>query len=325
MGTVISAIEKKRSARSRPRRTLTAIIVRSITWGLYRACHSRKPVLLGVIHGVILFLQSGTGWHPRGGTTIADVLRRTWSCLIQRQWLFLYPLVLSLVNTLAFFSVYAAQGEELGWSAFFRASFYRAEYLRDHFFVEFAFTSRLLVPLSVGVGLCLVWALVQAPFFRAITGNRYPLAPRGWAEVAGLFLFYLVWSLVVFVAPLAAPEQALLAQIIYFLLLVLAIFVVFADYIIVFEGVGSLRGVQRSLRLVRLRIVPVVVLVIAIQLVYGIVAWLYGLYYEGVHTGFTLLPISQVLVDTIIALFAQTLLVFLYQDLRCQSPAAPVV
>jgi hypothetical protein len=233
--------------------------------------------------------------------------------------------VLSLVNTLAFFSVYAAQGEELAWSAFFRASYYRAEYLRDQFIVDFAFTSRLLVPLSVGVGLCLVWALVQAPFFRAIAGNRYPLAPRGWAEVGRLFLFYFFWSLVVFVAPLAAPEQALLAQMIYLLLLVLAIFVVFTDYVIVFEGVGPLRGVQRSLKLARLRIVPVIVLVIAIQLVYGVVAWLYGLYYESVHTGFTLLPISQVLVDTIIALFAQTLLVFLYEHLRSQSPAPPVV
>jgi hypothetical protein len=248
-------------------------------------------------------------------------LRRTWSCLLQKRWLFLYPLVLAISNTLAFFLVYAAQGEQLTWSAFFEASFDRAQFLHDHFVTGFSLSSRLWVPVATGVGLCLIWALVQAPFFRAIVGNRYPIAPRGWLEVPRLFVFYVIWSLAAFLLPLAVPAQTLLAQIISVALLMIVILVVFSDYVIVFEDAGPIHAVLRSFRLVRLRILPVVILVLAVQLLYGLIAWLYGFYYESGRGVFFLLPVSQLLVDVLVSLFAETLLVFLYEDLRRQSPA----
>lgn len=253
------------------------------------------------------------------------MLRRTWSCLIRRQWLFLYPLALSIANTLAFFAVYAAEGDQIGWSAFFKASYGRGQYLHDHFVVAFSFSSRLWIPAAAGVGLCLIWALIQAPFFRAIAGNRYPLAPRGWLEVPRLFLFYLLYNLVLFVAPLGAPLQGVLGPIIYVLLLVISILLVFSDYVIVFEDVGPLRAASRSIRLMSLRIVPVLFVVVVISLLYDLVDLLYGLYYEHATAVFVLLPVSQTLVEALVVLAVQVLLVFLYEDLRRQSPARAAV
>jgi hypothetical protein len=262
-----------------------------------------------------------TPFRTPGGIAIADVLRRTWSCLIRRQWLFLYPLALSIANTLAFFAIYAAEGDQIAWSAFFRASNGRARYLQDHFIADFSFSSRLWIPTVAGVGICLVWALIQAPFFRAIVGNRYPLAPRRWLEIPRLFLFYLVLNLVIYVAPLVAPLDGMLAPIIYVLSLVVSLLIIFSDYVIVFEDVGPLRGVRRSLRLVSLRVLPVMFVVVVLSLLYGLVAWLFGSYYDKATDVFVLLPVSELLVDALVSLFAEILLVFLYEDLRRQSPA----
>lgn len=248
-------------------------------------------------------------------------MRRTWSCLIRRQWLFLYPLAISITNTLAFFAIYSAEGDQIGWSAFFKASHDRAQYLHDHFVVAFSFSSRLWIPIASGIGLCLIWAFIQAPFFRAIASSRYPLAPRSWLEVPRLFAFYLVFYLAVYVAPLGAPLEGVLGPIIYVLLLVISILLVFSDYVIVFEHVGPIRAVGRSLKLVSLRVAPVMFVVIGISFLYDLVAWLYDLYYEKATAVFVLLPISELLVATLVTLAAQVLLVFLYEDLRRQSPA----
>jgi hypothetical protein len=209
----------------------------------------------------------------------------------------------------------------LEWSTFFSAHYDRAQYLRDSVIGDFAFDYRLWVSVAAGLGFCLVSTFLQAPFFRAIVGNRYPRSPRSLREFLRLFLFYVLFYLVVEVGLLAVPSTLgidLLAEVV---LLAILVVLFFADYVVVFEDVGPIRAIRRSLRLVRLRPVPVLVIIVALQAVYVLCEWLYGLAYHGAKDVFLLLPVGQVLVDTLLGLFANTLIVFLYEDLRRQSPA----
>jgi hypothetical protein len=248
-------------------------------------------------------------------------MRRAWGCLIRKQWLFLYPLTLSIVSVLAFFAVYAAQGGKLGWTAFFTTEFDQTQYLREQFVTGLSLTSRLWVPVAALVAYCLICALVQAPFYRAIVGHRYPLKPRSWREASRLFLFYLLLNLVTRIPSLAAPTADLVSLVVSVVLLAIVIAVVFADYVIVFEDVGPIRGVRRSLRLVKHRLGLVLVITLVLQLVLEGVSLLYGLYYRDGGEVFYLLPVSQILVETLVYLFANILLVFLYEEIRRQSPA----
>ena len=241
--------------------------------------------------------------------------------MIRRQWLFLYPLALSIAATLIFFAIYAAQGEELSWSAFFTANFDHWQYLRGHFLSDFSFTSALWVPIAAGLAFCLLSALIQAPFYRAIAGHRYPLAPHGWREAARLFLFYSFLYLLTWVAPLAAPTEGLLASLLYLALLVVGILVIFTDIVIVFEDVGPIAGVRRSVQLVGHRVVGVLAVVIVLDLVLFGLNRLYGLFYTDGSAVFPLLPISQILVEALVCLLANIVLVFLYEEIRRQSPA----
>jgi len=226
-----------------------------------------------------------------------------------------------VASILAFFAVYAYQGEKLAWSTFFSARFDRGLYLRNHFILGFSFTPQLGVAVAAGVGFCLICAFVQAPFFRAIAGSRYPVAPRSLREVLRLFLYYLLFYLVAEIGALAIPPTRGLDELVELVLLAVLVVLAFADYVIVFEDVGVIRGIRRSLRLVRVRPALVSLVVVGLSLLDTVIAWLYSLDYHSDKAIFFLLPVSQILVETLIALFANILLVFLYEDLRRQSPA----
>jgi hypothetical protein len=248
-------------------------------------------------------------------------LRRAWSCFVRRQWLFLYPLTLSIVSTLAFFAVYAAQGEPLGWSAFFTTHFDHWQYVREHFITHFSLGSALWVPIAAGVGFCVICALVQAPFFRAIAGHRYPLTPQSWREAARLFWFYFVLNLVTLGAQLAAPTEGFVVDLVYAAVMVITILVIFTDYVIVFEDVGPFAGLRRSFRLLRHRVFAVIVIVLVLQLLFDGLRWLFSLYYHEGAQVFFLMPVTQILLNTLVQLFATILLIFLYEETRRQSPA----
>jgi hypothetical protein len=258
---------------------------------------------------------------PAGGPAIADVLRQAWSRLIRKQWLILYPLALSVLGTLAFFAVYAAAGGTLTLSAFFNADFERWGFVREHFFTSFSFAPQLAVAVAAGTAFCALAAMIQAPFYRAIAGARYPLAPRGWSEAGRLFVFYLALYAVTRVLPLAVPAEGIWADLVFTVATIFALMVVFADYVIVFENAGPLRGVRRSLRLVGLRFAAVIVIFVLLELVFVAIGSLYGLYYRGTGQVFVLLPISRMLVESLVLLCANLVLVFLYEDTRRMSPA----
>jgi hypothetical protein len=258
---------------------------------------------------------------PLGGATIADVLRQAWGRLIRKQWLILYPLALSVVGTLAFLAVYAADGKSLGWSAFFNTDFNRWEYIREHFLTDFSLTPEFAVAVFAGIVFCAIAAMIRAPFFRAIAGYRYPLAPRGWAEAARLFVFYLLLYLVTLILPLAAPIKGNWATLVFTLVQIIALLVVFSDYVIVFEDVGPIRGLRRSFRLVGLRFLAVLLIFIVLSLLWIGVESLYGLYYHDGARVFPLLPISRMLVESLLLLIGDLVFIFLYEDVRRLSPS----
>lgn len=256
-----------------------------------------------------------------GGVSIGEVIRRAWNRLVRKQWLILYPLALTIINTLAFLAVYAADGYTLRWSAFSKANFDRGLYVHEQFFAPFSFDPALAVAVFAGFAVCLFAAMIRAAFFRAVAGITYPLAPRRWEEAANLLLFYLFLYLVTWVVPLTAPIESFVGQVVPMLALVVAILVVFADYVIVYEDLAFLQALRRSVHLLARRWLPVLLIFVILQLVYWGFYELYNLYYQGAGDVFILLPVSQILVDSVIVLFADLLLIFLYEDIRRSSPA----
>jgi hypothetical protein len=102
---------------------------------------------------------------------------------------------------------------------------------------------------------------------------------------------------------------------------VIGILVVFADYVIVYEDRSLPAALRRSLRLLRHSWPAVIIIFIIVQLVYVGIYSLYGLYYRDNVDVFVLLPISQMLVEAFVALLADLVLIFLYEDVRRRSPA----
>lgn len=163
--------------------------------------------------------------------------------------------------------------------------------------------------------------MVRAPFFRAIVGSAYPLAPRRWEEAANLLLFYVFANLIGWVVPLVLPVDSVLGQIVVMLSLVISLLIVFADYVIVFEDLGFLQALRRSVRLLARRWLSVLLIFIILQLLYTGVYLLYSLYYQDTGRVFILLPMSQILVESVIVLVADLVLIYLYEDIRRNSPA----
>jgi hypothetical protein len=257
----------------------------------------------------------------QGGGAIAEVVRRAWSRLIRKQWLIVYPFALSIAGTIAFFALYSAGDEPLNFSAFFNADFDRWLYVRDHFVTGFSWSQGLVAPILAGVVFCGLYALIQAAFFRAIAGPRYPLRPRKWHDASRLFVFYLLLYAVTWAAPLPGPSDSIMAVLVLAVLWVIALMVTFADFVIVYESVGVLAGIRRSLRLVRLRLGTVIAIYVVLSLVTLAINSLYALYFDEVTRVFPLLPVSRMLVESFVFLFANLVLVFLYEELRRNSPA----
>jgi hypothetical protein len=244
------------------------------------------------------------------------VLRQAWERLVHKQWLIFYPLALAIINMLAFLAVYSAASGDLHWSSFFSAKFDRSQFLRDHFFTGFSFTPGLGVAVFVGLALCVFAAMLRAPLFRAIAGPGYPLTPRTWEETGRLSLFYVFYYLVVIVLPLAAPSGTALEQVAVVAALVVALLLVYCDYVIVFENLAFLPAIRRSVRLLSRRWRPVLLIFVLLQLVALGLDRLYGLYYDGAEGVFLLVPLSEILVWSFIGLVIDLLLIFLYDQVR---------
>jgi hypothetical protein len=241
--------------------------------------------------------------------------------LIRKQWLFLSPVGLAVINTLAFFAVYASTGDPLSVTDFFRASFDRWRYIDDHFVSTFSWTPQLAIAIVAGLAACLLAAMIRPPFFRAIAGSGYPLAPRRWRDVSGLFLLYIFMSLIFRLLPMPVPAEGPLAQLTVVVHLVIGILIIFADYVIVYEELGFIAGLRRSMQLCASRWVTVVLLFAGIQVLWFGFDSLYRLFYEQGGRVLILLPISQILVESLVVLFVDLILIYLYEEIRRRSPA----
>lgn len=263
--------------------------------------------------------KGGTTRSP-GGVTIAEVIRHAWSRLIRKQWLILYPLSLSIIHSLAFFAVYAAAGESLTWNGFLSADFNRWAYLQELFFATSSSGSLLAVGLVVGLLACALTGMIRAPFFRAVAGPGYPRGPRKWKEVGNLFLFYLITYTGTRIIPVALPMNEVLVQLGSLFATVVALLLVFGDYAIVYEDLGVMAAIRRSMQLLRRRWAVVIIIFLVVQLVWLGLYSLYGLYYNGSSQVFFLLPVSRLLVDALFSLFVDLVLIYLYEDLRRLGP-----
>ena len=112
------------------------------------------------------------------------MLRRAWSRLIRKEWLFLYPCA----------SHHPHSGLHCGvrswWRAYtlefiFTANFDRWDYIRNHFVDGFSLPA--LTVASVAGWRSVVHGHDPCPYFRAIAGSAYPGAPR-WREALNLFV-----------------------------------------------------------------------------------------------------------------------------------------
>jgi hypothetical protein len=242
------------------------------------------------------------------------VLRNAWARLVHKQFLFVYPLVIGVVDAVAFFAVYAALGGPLSWGEFARADFAAGTYLHAHLSQLARPGLPLLVAVAAGVCVCFVSAAVRAPFYRAIAGPSYPTAPRSWHELSRLFVFYLILYPVVRIVPDFFEAGASITVVGGLALLVVSVLVIYIDYAIVLEDLPVLTAVSRNLRLLRRGWASTIFVFLAFALLYNLV---WGFYQSHFDSNFRLLfPISWFLVDTLFALVGDVIFIFLYDHLR---------
>jgi hypothetical protein len=98
-----------------------------------------------------------------------------------------------------------------------------------------------------------------------------------------------------------------------------AILIVFADYVIVYEDVGFWTGIRRSVRLVAGRWIHVLGIFIVLQLIYFGLRQLYGYYYDNSDGVLIVLPLIQIVVDAFLVLITDLVLIFLYQQTRTRG------
>ncbi|MCL5735209.1 MAG: hypothetical protein M1274_06395 [Actinobacteria bacterium] len=228
----------------------------------------------------------------------------------------LYPLILGIINSVAFLAVYAADGNRLSWNSFFVANFYRWDYIRDHFMAHPTWSPDLGVAIFAGLAACLFAAMIRAPYFRAIAGMGYPRAPRNRDEAVRLSIFYVFSNLILTAAPVALPGISVITGIADVVIFVILVLIVFADYIIVFDQLPFLASLRRSARFVWRRWLVVAIVIFVLQFIYYGVFRLYDAYYSTAEGVFILLPLSLLLVQAFLTLVVDLIFIFMYQQTR---------
>jgi hypothetical protein len=242
------------------------------------------------------------------------VLRNAWARLVHKQFLFVYPLVIGVVDAAAFFSVYAALGGQLSWGEFARADFAAGTYLHAHLDQLARPGLPLLVAAVAGICVCFVTAAVRAPFYRAIAGPSYPTAPRSWRELSRLFVFYLILYPVLRIVPDFFEAGAAIAVVGGVALLVVSVLVIYVDYAIVLEDLPVITAASRNLRLLRRGWASTIFVFLAFALSYNLVWSFYQSHFDGNFR--PLFPLSWFLVDALFVLVGDIVFIFLYDHLR---------
>ncbi len=243
------------------------------------------------------------------------MIRQAWARLVHKQFLFLYPLALGVLDAAAFFAVYASLHGPLNWGEFTRANFAAGTFLRGHLDELVHPGLAMIVALASGALLCLLTAAIRAPFYRAIAGPSYPFVPRTATELLRLTLFYLVSYPVIRILPSLFDENAgVWTAAGTIALLVVSLLLVYTDYIIVLEDMPAAKAVSRGIRLLRRGLLPTVLFYLAFNLLYSPIWNFFSSHYEGNFR--MLFPIAQLLVDALFVLVGDIVFIFLFDHIR---------
>ena len=96
----------------------------------------------------------------------------------------------------------------------------------------------------------------------------------------------------------------------------ISLFLIYADYVIVFEDVAFIPALRRSARLLVRRWPPALGIIVIWWLINLGLDTLYSHYYEGAQGVFLLVPLSEILVFSFFSLLFDLLLIFLYEHVR---------
>lgn len=251
-----------------------------------------------------------------GGDGIGEILANAWRRLRRKQFLALYPFALGLFNTLAFLAVYSTLEPSISLSAFFRANFTRWTYIQEHSLQILAPGRTLAVAVVAALAVCVLAAAVRAPFFRAVTGTHYPLAPQSAGELLRLALLYMATYAIFTVLPYGLSAEGIAFAILSWILVPLSALIMFADYVLVFEGLTPWRAIARSIALLRKAWRPALATLLLALLLWYLVSLLYDRYYSGSGQIFLLFPLSQLLVEAMVTTVIDVLLISTYDQHR---------
>ncbi|HZK49748.1 MAG TPA: hypothetical protein VFD74_09150 [Thermoleophilia bacterium] len=243
-------------------------------------------------------------------------MRSAWARLTHKQLLFVYPLILGVINVVAFFAVYASVGGRLSFSEFAQTDFTRWTFLQEHIGDLAGGLDHALIALLAGAAICLLSAAVRAPYFRAIAGSSYPRSPRSTGEFVRLAQFYAFTYAVFYIVPYLVAVESAAGQALSLAVLPLAILLVFGDYALVFESLSPIAAAKRSIKLLRrgwMMVIPIYL--VALLLWSGSFA-LFDRYYQSADGVFPLFVVSQLLVEALITLLLDVVLIFTYDHLR---------
>ena len=228
----------------------------------------------------------------------------------------LYPFALGLFNTLAFLAVYSSLEPSLGLNAFFHTNFTRWTYIQEHLARILTPGVPLAVAVAAAVAVCVLAAAARAPFFRAVTGTHYPLAPRSAGEILRLTLFYMATYAVFTLLPYSLAPDGIAFAILSWLLIPLSALIMFGDYVLVFEGLTPWRAIARSMALLRKAWRPGLAVLLLALLLWYLVSLLFDRYYAGSGPIFLLFPLSQLLVEALVTMVIDVLLISTYDQYR---------
>jgi hypothetical protein len=225
--------------------------------------------------------------------------------------------VLGLLGYLGFFAVYSALVGRLTWDDFSRAAEFRREFLLDHMEGLTSAGLGLAVALLVGLLVVLLNATVRIPYYRAVLGLGYPLAPRSLAEVLRLSGLYLIIFSVFYVVPLFLPleEGTLFTTVAVLVILLLQFLVILADYAAVFEELNPLEALVRGVSLLRRGwALTLGVFLVGYLLLDGI-GLLYQGYFEEAQAVFPLFPLTKIFLESLVIVFLDVFLLHIYRYL----------
>lgn len=251
-----------------------------------------------------------------GGEAILEVLRNAWHRLTHKQLLIAYPLAVGIVNVLAFTAIYSLVSPELNIDRFVRANFERWTFVQEHLQELLVPGLPLIVTLLTGVGVCVLSACIRAPFFRAVVSAGYPLAPRSLSELGRLSVYYGITYLLFYVGPHALKAGSTAFHYVSLAAIPVSLLFVFGDYAVVFEGMGPLAAIRKSVALLRTAWLPALAFYALALLLWSLSTSLYGRYYESSASIFILLPLSQLLVESLITALVDVLLISTYGRFR---------